>query len=156
MLQAKVCVHKLSKVENVIVKLHITISDYMRFLSDLFVWIVCSQVESSLPDVEIQHHHPNITVQLHERFELNCTIRSIGNRGKVEWKYNDNIINSTDTDNITTINSMYDRELCGFISTLVINNFTTANEGLYSCNASQPTTNSSSDSVYVLAPSTGK
>jgi len=40
--------------------------------------------------------------------------------------------------------------LCGYTSTLIINNFTRAHEGLYTCNASQPNSNSSSDSVYVL------
>ena len=72
----------------------------------------------------------------------------------MEWKYNDSIVNSSGF-----TNSDYNRGLCGFMSTLIINNFTKANEGLYTCNASQPSSNSSSDSVYVLietVPSTGK
>ena len=72
----------------------------------------------------------------------------------MEWKYNDSIVNSSEF-----INSDYDQQLCGFISTLIINNFTKANEGLYTCSASQPTSDSSSDSVYVLIEtntSTGK
>lgn len=86
---------------------------------------------------------------------INCTIRSIGSRGgKVEWKYNNSIVNSSGF-----TNSGYNQELCGFISTLIINNFTKANEGLYTCIASQPTSNSSNDSVHVFietVPSTGK
>ena len=120
-------------------------------------WIVCSQVEYSPPDVEIQNHHPNITVGLHENVTINCTIRSIVSRGKVEWKHNDSIVNSSD--NVGVITNSYDRELCGFTSTITISNFTRANEGLYTCNASQSTSNSSSDSIYVLIEtilSTGK
>lgn len=66
----------------------------------------------------------------------------------VEWKYYDSTI--TSPDGVEVINSNYSQELCEFTSTIIINNFTTANEGLYICNASQPTSNHSSDSVYVL------
>ena len=118
-------------------------------LFNCYVDIVCSQVEYSSPDVEIQNHHRNIIVELHERVTINCTVRSIGSRGKVVWKYNyDNILYSSDN-NVGFINDVYVQELCGFMSTITINNFTRANEGLYTCSASQSTNNSSSDSIYV-------
>jgi len=120
-----------------------------------FSSIVCSQVEHSPPDVEIQIHHPNITVELYanitvelyETVKINCTIRNIGKRGKAKWKYNDSMISSS---NVETINGMYNDELCGFISTIIITNFTIANEGLYICSASQPDSSYSSDSIYIL------
>ena len=118
-----------------------------------YVVTVCSQVENSPPDVEIQNHHPNITVELHERVTINCTVRSIGSSGDVVWKQNDGIVTSCD------INNVYDYELCGFMSTITINSFTRGNEGLYTCSASQRTGNSSSDSIYVfieIVSSTGK
>ena len=113
---------------------------------------VCSQVESSPPDVVIENHHPNITVELHKKFELNCTVRTIRPSGKVEWKHNDGIMNISN--NTEIIKHTYNQEMCAFISTLVIHNFTTTNEGQYTCNASHVNpkgdTLSSSDSVYVL------
>ena len=72
----------------------------------------------------------------------------------MEWKYNDSIVNSSGF-----TNSDYNQELCGLTSTLIINDFTKANEGLYTCIASQPSSNSSSDSVHVFietASLTGK
>ena len=127
-------------------------------LFNCYVVTVCSQEEYSPPDVEIQNHRPNITVGLHERVTINCTVRSIGSSGEVVWKYNDSIVNSSDN-NVGFINNVYDQNLCGFMSTITINNFTRANEGLYTCNGSQHTSNSSSDSIYVLietVPLTGK
>ena len=133
----------------------------MSFYLDLFVWAVCSQVESSPPDVVIENHHPNITVELHKKFELNCTIRSIGPRGTVEWKHNDNIIVSSNKTEIITSN--YVRNICGYTSRVIIHNFTTANEGYYTCNATHESPGNeitfNSDSVHVLidaVPSTGK
>ena len=87
-------------------------------------WIVCSQVGYTPPDVEIQ----NIIVGLHENVTINCIIRSIVSWGKVKWKHNGSIINSSD--NVGVITNSYDRELCGFTSTITISNFTRANEGL--------------------------
>jgi len=52
--------------------------------------------------------------------------------------------------NVEVINGMYNVELYGFISTIIITNFTTANEGLYICNAIQPDSSYSSDSIYIL------
>jgi len=52
--------------------------------------------------------------------------------------------------NVEVINGIYNDELCGFISTIIITNFTTANEGLYICNASQPDSSYNSDSIYIL------
>lgn len=49
----------------------------------------------------------------------------------VEWKYNNTIIKSSQITEITT--SSYNKELCGFTSTLIIRNFTTANKGQYTC-----------------------
>ena len=113
----------------------------------MFDWIVCSDLQS-LPDVEIQSHQPHyITAKLHERIVINCTITSIESTGKVEWKYNDRTLTSSDSE---VISNMYKHESCSLISTITINNFTTANEGLYTCNASQPHRNYRSDSVYVL------
>ena len=89
-------------------------------------------------------NHPNITIQMHKRFELDCMIRSIGTRGKVEWKYKDSIINSS------KIFNDYNQKLCGFTSTMIINNFTTANEGLYTCNASQSSSISSNECLHTF------
>lgn len=119
------------------------------YLFHVFILTVCSQVEYSPSDVQILHHHPNITVELHERVEINCTVRSIERKGQIEWKYNNSIINSSD-DNVEINNSIYIHEMCGFISTITIKNFTAANEGLYTCNASQKNTNYTSDSVHVV------
>lgn len=63
------------------------------------------------------------------------------------------------SDNVEVITSKYNRNTCGFISTIIITNFTTANEGIYTCNASQPYSNYSSDNVYIFidnVTSTGK
>ena len=121
---------------------------YVSHLVYLFP-AVCSQVEYNKPDVEIQNHLPNITVKLHERVEINCTIRSIVKEGEVQWRHNDRTMNSSR--NIEIIQSSYDQEICSFTSMMIINNFTAAeNEGLYTCNASQPNSNYSSDSVYVV------
>ena len=102
-----------------------------------------------------------ITVKLLTRFELNCTIRNIGKWGTVEWKHNDRILKSCNNNEI--IKSSYDPEMCGYTSTVIIHNFTTANEGYYTCNATHenPRNESTfkSDTVYVLidaVPSTGK
>ena len=51
---------------------------------------------------------------------------------------------------IDVTNYNYDSMLCGYASTITISNVTRIHEGLYTCNASQPNSNSSSDSVYVL------
>ena len=104
----------------------------MSLLFDLFVGPVCFKVESSPPDVEIENHHTNITVELHTRFELNCTIRSIGTRGTVEWKHNNKVINGYLSG---IIKNSYDREMCGYRSRVIMHNFTIANEGYYTCNA---------------------
>ena len=53
--------------------------------------------------------------------------------------------------------------MCGYTSRLIIHNFTTANEGYYTCNATHESPRSentfNSDTVYVLidvVPSSGK
>ena len=113
--------------------------------------IVCSQVEYSPPEVEIQNHHPNITVGLYDKVIINCTVRSIVVRGNVKWKFNNSIINCNPSDNIgVNISNNYDPMFCGYTSTVIINNFTRSHEGLYTCNASQPNSISSSDSIHVL------
>ena len=52
------------------------------------------------------------------------------------------------------ITSSYVPDICGFTSKVIIQNFTIANEGQYTCNASHVNpkgdTLSSSDGVYVL------
>ena len=75
-------------------------------------------------------------------------------RGNVKWKFNNSIINPSDNIGVNINN--YDHMFCGYTSTVIINNFTRAYEGLYTCNASQANSISSSDSVYVLIENTGK
>ena len=111
--------------------------------------IVCSQVEYSPPEVEIQNRHPNITVGLYDKVLINCSVRSIVERGNVKWKFNNSIINPSDNIGVNISNN-YDPMFCGYTSTVIINSFTRAYEGLYTCNASQPNSISTSDSIHVL------
>jgi len=86
-------------------------------------------------------------------FEMNCTARSIGKEGRIQWQFNDTLIESCTRCNVQVITNEYDAENCSFVSTVIIKTFTIINQGVYTCNASQPNTDYyNSDSIHILIP----
>ena len=88
------------------------------------------------PEVKIRSHSKILIVELDEMFEMNCTARNIGKEGRIQWQFNDTLIESCTRCNVQVITNEYDAENCSFVSTVIIKTFTIINQGVYTCNAS--------------------
>ena len=92
---------------------------------------VVDQGSASIPPVVTIEALQNTTVEQDDTIIINCAALNVGNSTTIWWALNGSLLESSDK--VLFITGNYNNVSCRASSQIVITNFTTEDEGVYSC-----------------------